>query len=335
MNAFPLKANTEESVDLAEIEARELHEAFLKDVLHGLSAHPKKLSSRYFYDKKGSELFVQIMHMPEYYLMNCELEIFQKQTQALAEAVSHDESFDLVELGAGDGSKTQHLLEELVGNTSFRYIPIDISEDALDGLVSRLSDEVPGLKCGPIAGDYFRVLDQVNRNSRPKTLLFLGSNIGNFPDTEARRFLGRLAELMNPGDRLLLGADRIKSRDIVLPAYHDAAGITRDFNLNLLTRINRELGGDFQVNQFEHAPEYDEQEGIAKSSLRSTCNQTVYIKELDQHFSFTNGERIHTEISRKYDEEILNRLTKGLGLELQQTFSDSKNYFSDFLLIKH
>lgn len=310
---------------------------FLKDVNDGLSQNPKYISSHYFYDKVGDELFQQIMEMPEYYLTNSELEIFQEQSDEIIKSfdINKNEEFELIELGAGDGKKTQHLLKTLLKQGfKFRYIPVDISENSLSVITDRMMSLFPDLQTAPQQGDYFEVLDQLFSSDKPKVILFIGSNLGNMDDETATNFVSKIATHLKSGEKLLLGLDLIKSRDIVLPAYNDAAGITRDFNLNLLTRINRELGADFNFQNFEHEPAYFEKEGIAKSFLKSKVKQTVYIKDLDQSFEFDQDERIHTEISRKYNDEILKTIIGDSGLEISSKLVDRKNYFADYILTK-
>jgi L-histidine N-alpha-methyltransferase len=178
------------------------------------------------------------------------------------------------------------------------------------------------------------VLKGIAANGNAKAILFLGSNLGNMLDHNAARFLDSLNKAMNYGDRLLLGLDQKKSREVVLPAYNDAGGITSAFNLNLLTRINRELNANFIVNQFEHSPEYDEEEGVAKSFICSKVKQSVSIGALQKSFHFEKGERIHTEISRKYNKEILSQLIKKTDLKIEEVFIDSNELFTDYILAK-
>ena len=310
-------------------------EQFKADVANGLSATPKSLLSKYFYDEIGDKLFVQIMHMPEYYLTDAEMEIFEHQAEKLAALLAPATgTFDLIELGAGDGTKTVHLLKELQKHREFCYKPIDISSHALASLKDFLQSEMPDLKVETQQGDYFEVLKGIADNGNPKAILFLGSNLGNMLDHNAKRFLSSLDNAMNAEDKLLLGLDLKKKREVVLPAYNDAAGITKAFNLNLLTRINNELGGNFDVDSFEHAPEYNEEEGVAKSYIRSKVDQEVRIDSLGESYYFEKGERIHMEISRKYNEEILNAILGDTSLVLQEVIKDSKNLFADFILTK-
>lgn len=314
------------------------NDTFLNDIKEGLSHLPKFISSQYFYDKKGDELFQQIMEMPEYYLTNSELEIFSTQSREVIESfgIDKNQKFELIELGAGDGQKTQHLLKALLAeNYQFKYIPVDISQNSLDGISERMTNLFPDLETDAQQGDYFQVLDQLFLSDLPKVILFIGSNLGNMSDQVAKSFMLKIAQHLKPNEKLLLGVDLIKSAEIVLPAYWDAAGITSDFNINLLERINRELGGNFDLENYEHAPEYMEDEGIAKSFLKSKVKQSVHIKDLNQSFDFEANELIHTEISRKYNDEILTGLLADSQLEISHKFLDSKNYFADYIITKH
>ncbi len=312
-----------------------MNEAFANEVEFGLSAKPKRLSSKWFYDHIGDDLFVKIMNMPEYYLTDAEFEIFSTQTEEIVESLKGDHSgVAIYELGAGDGTKTIELLKAM-NPAHFTYHPIDISQNALDNLKLRLEKELPEIKVKPLQGEYFKVLGNLSSDTGTnKVILFLGSNLGNMYDDMAKDFMSQLADSMQSGDKLLLGLDKIKSKDIVLPAYNDKQGYTRDFNLNILHRINKELGGDFKVSEFKHSPKYDEQTGIASSALVSSKKQQVRIELLDMTVDFEAGEPIHTEISRKYDLEILNKVIEGSGLSIMNEFNDARNYFMNVLLKK-
>jgi L-histidine N-alpha-methyltransferase len=313
-------------------------ETFKNEVEQGLAASPKTLPSKYFYDRKGDALFVEIMNMPEYYLTRCELDIFQHKTQELIESfdINPTSYFELIELGAGDGLKTKELLKALdKQNYTFDYFPIDISRNALKQLKEDLNIELPNVSVKTQQGDYFEVLASLKESKKPKIMLFLGSNIGNMRDDLAAKFIYSLGANLQAGDKLLLGVDLIKPKEIVLPAYNDSKGITAHFNLNLLDRINRELGGNFNVNQFEHQSEYDEKEGIAKSFIVSKTKQAVEIKSIGKSFEFDEGERIHTEISRKYNDELINDIIAKTDFTLQNKIMDSKEYFADYLLARH
>lgn len=310
-------------------------ETFMADVDKGLSKTPKTLPSKYFYDARGDELFVEIMNMPEYYLTNAEMEIFQQQTKGLIADLGckKDTFFEVVELGAGDGAKTKKLLEMLIAEGyQFDYLPVDISGHALRELAADLAQEIPELNVATQQGDYFEILAGINKSERQKVVLFLGSSLGNMDDKLAAKFLYRLGANLRKGDKLLLGLDLIKSAEIVLPAYHDAAGITRAFNLNLLHRINRELDADFNVAHFEHCPEYYAQRGFALSYLKSSKRQTVTIGALNKSYILEENECIRTEISRKYTAEILQEIIRETDFFITGKRTDSRNYFADFIL---
>ncbi len=314
-----------------------MKDQFKKDVDRGLSESPKRLSSKYFYDARGDELFVQIMNLPEYYLTDAEMEIFSQKTAQLVEALDCDsgEPFELVELGAGDGTKTKELLRFLLEKEfQFEYLPIDISQNALDSLEASLKKEMPTLAVKTLQGDYFEVLKSLRESKKPKVVLFLGSNLGNMLDEIATKFIHALSESLNPNDKVLMGLDLIKSPEVVIPAYNDSQGVTAAFNLNLLQRINREFGGDFDLEKFRHQVEYTEEEGIVKSFLESTKDQDVVISAIGKAFYFEKGERIHTEISRKYNEALLDQLIADTPLQIVDRLTDSKKLFADYVLNK-
>ncbi|MBJ7881778.1 L-histidine N(alpha)-methyltransferase [Gelidibacter salicanalis] len=314
-----------------------MNKNFQKDIDLGLSATNKTLPSKYFYDEIGDALFVEIMKMPEYYLTKAEFDIFKNQNQKLIKALKLETTtfFELVELGAGDGTKTKQLLKALDQQQyNFDYAPIDISEHALKHLKASVNSELPKVKISTKQGDYFNVLADLKQSEDPIIVLFLGSNIGNLPDARAKEFLQKLSDNLKNGDRVVLGVDLIKPESIVLPAYNDAQGITKRFNLNLLTRINRELDANFDINSFKHLPEYTEKEGIARSFLVSTTKQTVTIKNLNKSFNFIEGEKIHTETSRKYNDQILTDILGQSSLKIIDRLTDSQNLFADYILEK-
>ncbi|WP_143872600.1 L-histidine N(alpha)-methyltransferase [Catenovulum sediminis] len=312
-------------------------EQFSIDVDQGLSSEQKYLPSKYFYDKVGDALFVKIMALPEYYLTRAEMDIFEQQTLSMLNAWALDkhQHFELIELGAGDGSKTKKLLSALQRkHYKFDYLPIDISANALDQLEASLARELPDIKVHKQQGDYFKILASLKSSHHPKVVLFLGSSIGNMSDEEANGFLIQLGKTLNPQDKLLLGADLIKPESLVLPAYNDSQGVTRDFNLNLLARINRELGGDFDLNQFKHDPSYTQQEGIAKSYLTSLADQRITVKHTGKQYWFKAGEKIYTEISRKYSDEIIQNIIEGSGFQMIDKLTDQNNLFADYIFNK-
>ncbi|MBJ2175166.1 L-histidine N(alpha)-methyltransferase [Aureibaculum sp. A20] len=313
-------------------------ETFKNEVKKGLEANPKTLPSKYFYDKKGDALFVEIMNLPEYYLTRSELDIFKNKTQQLIQTfdLKKDTYFELIELGAGDGLKTKELLKKLDSqNFKFDYFPIDISANALHLLKEDLNTAIPNLSVKTQQGDYFEVLDSLKESKKPKVILFLGSNIGNMTDDLASEFIYKLGANLLAGDKLLLGVDLIKSEEIVLPAYNDSKGITAAFNINLLDRINRELKSDFNLNNFKHQPEYDEKDGVAKSFIISTVEQSVEVKTIGKTYHFAKGEKIHTEISRKYNDELIEKIIENTDFSIENKIMDSKGYFADYVLIRN
>ncbi|SHN06580.1 L-histidine N(alpha)-methyltransferase [Polaribacter sp. KT 15] len=313
-------------------------ETFKEEIKQGLTATPKTLPSKYFYNKIGDALFVQIMNLPEYYLTRSEFDIFKNKTQQLIDAfgIHKDTHFELIELGAGDGTKTKELLKVLdAQNYRFDYMPIDISANALAQLKNNLAKELPNISVKTQQGDYFNVLHSLKENNNPKVMLFLGSNIGNMDDEIATEFIYNLGANLQKGDKLLLGADLIKSKEIVLPAYNDAQGITAKFNLNLLDRINTELNADFNTSQFKHQPEYNEAEGIAKSFIISTRDQEVTVQQLNTTFHFKEGEKIHTEISRKYNDALIQQIIANTSFTLDTKIMDTNAYFADYILTRN
>ncbi|MDP4664535.1 MAG: L-histidine N(alpha)-methyltransferase [Salibacteraceae bacterium] len=306
---------------------------FAKEVKQGLRANPKTLSSKWFYDEIGDQLFVKIMNMPEYYLTDAEFEIFSTKSAELIEAFGvKDQYFELIELGAGDGTKTIELLKALRFH-DFAYRPIDISINAIENLEARVKREVPEVKVKGAQGEYFTALSSLKSN-HPKVILFMGSNLGNMLDDQANSFLKALAEVMNAGDKLLLGLDLIKAEELVLPAYNDAQGYTAAFNLNLLTRMNNELGANFEVDSFDHKPKYDYDKGLALSFLESKKKQTVQIEYLNESFDFEAGEKIFMEVSRKYDDSSIMAISDNTDLKLTNRIYDSKHWFTDLIFEK-
>ncbi|MEM9887347.1 MAG: L-histidine N(alpha)-methyltransferase [Bacteroidota bacterium] len=313
------------------ISPKKVNTSFAKDIAKGLASNPKRLSSKYFYDAKGDVLFQRIMEMPEYYLTNCEFEIFETHKEALRLAFG-SRAFDLIELGAGDGTKTKILLEHfLAKNTDFDYVPIDISANVLNHLEADLARRWPDLGVKKMAGEYFQGLQQLAGNHRRKVVLFLGGNIGNMSPIEAENFLSKIANYLSSGDLLLIGFDLKKNPQTILDAYNDPKGITSNFNLNILERINRELGANFQLHQFKHWETYNPLSGATESFLVSTAAQEVYIAALDQSFSFKQWEAIHTELSQKYSMEEIQFLAKKSGFFSVAEFFDENQYFVDVL----
>ncbi len=306
------------------------HTQFYKDVIAGLQASPKHLQSKYFYDATGDKLFQQIMDCPEYYPTNCELEIFTQQTREICASVIADGSpFDLIELGAGDATKSTHMLRYLLQQKAkFTYMPIDISANTITYLNAALPAALPGLEINGLNGDYFDMLKKAAQLSdRRKVVLFLGSNVGNMPVAEAEAFCRELRSHLSTGDRVLIGVDLKKNPKTILAAYNDKQGITRQFNLNLLTRMNRELNADFDLDQFEHYPAYDPATGSCNSYLISLQQQEVHIGDTTIHFE--QDEYIFMEVSQKYSLKDVKALGTEAGFETTACFTDSRHWFTD------
>lgn len=309
---------------------------FGEEVYNGLTSSQKYLSSAFFYDQQGDALFQQIMELPEYYLTRSEFEILEKNTSEFIRLFDSPQGFDLFELGAGDGKKTKLLLRAfLKSNLNLSYLPIDISENALQGLSTNLKKELPDLKVLPLKGTYFGSLNKIaSFRLRKKVILFLGSNIGNLPPATAVSFLQKTRTAMEKEDLLVIGFDLKKDPGIILQAYNDSQGVTAAFNKNILSRINRELKGNFDVDAFEHWPLYDPQVGEARSYLISQKEQEVLIKELNLTVQFRKWESIHTEISRKFDEASIIEMAEDSGLKVAGFYSDAKDYFRTYILRK-
>jgi len=311
-----------------------INNTFAADISEGLSSNPKHLSSKYFYDDEGSRLFQEIMALPEYYVTRAELEIFSSQTAEICEAFGYQgPPFDLIELGAGDGTKTALLIEYLLDqNIDFNYVPIDISEEAISILTKKFERSFPALSIIPQPGDYFQILENLKlANGRRKIILFLGSSIGNFLPGEQEIFFKKLEKAMNKEDRLLIGFDLQKDPETILRAYDDEKGVTARFNLNLLERINRELGGNFDLSNFSHFAVYSPIEGAAKSFLISRADQSVFIEQLGLEFSFAKWEPIFMEISQKYSLKMIEDISGTCSFRIERNFFDSNDFFTNSL----
>lgn len=307
---------------------------FAEDIDAGLSADPKFLSSKYFYDDEGSRLFQEIMKLPEYYLTRSEMEIFSLQTKEIFSAFEADSSdFDLIELGAGDGTKTSVLVKYfLEKNLKFRYVPIDISAEALNFLTEKFHRECPALDIQTEQGDYFKTLETFSKLSdKKKIILFLGSNIGNFSEDRALAFFKELRETMNERDFLFIGFDLHKNPKTILNAYDDSQGVTSKFNLNLLKRINRELGADFNIEEFSHYASYHPLERAARSFLISRKDQVVTIECLGKSFEFKKWEPIYMEVSQKYNEVMIEDLARKSGFTVKRNFFDENRFYTNSL----
>jgi L-histidine N-alpha-methyltransferase len=306
--------------------------SFAEDVRAGLMASPKKLLPKYFYDALGSALFDTICLLPEYYLTRAEDEILDRHAREIVAAVGSP--LDLVELGSGSAVKTRRIISAtLERQPSLNYKPIDISPSALKASSESLSREYPNIRVEGVAAEYLEGLRRISRNGAIRTMaLFLGSNIGNFEPAGAVSTLRAVRAVLKEGDALLLGADLRKDRAVLESAYDDPLGVTAAFNLNVLARINRELGGLFDLKKFSHRARYDETLGRVEMHLVSREAQTVAIAALGLDVRFARDESIHTESSYKYDRATLAKLADDTGFTLTNTWTDSAGLFSSNLL---
>jgi dimethylhistidine N-methyltransferase len=303
------------------------------DVRKGLAARPKRFLPKYFYDELGSQLFEAICLLPEYYLTRAENEILKRYADEIAASV--DGQITLVEMGSGSASKTRLVIEALLRRQpQLLFMPVDISASALESSSRILLQSYPRLTIEAYAADYFAGLAELGKKPRQRTLaLFLGSNISNFDRDEALRFLRAMRSVLNKGDALLLGADLKKDPKILEAAYNDALGVTSAFNLNVLARINRELGGTFDLRAFKHRAFYNEAAGRIEIYIQSLFTQRVRIDKLDLEVEFAAGELIHTENSYKYDRAGIARLADETGFQHSHTWLDSQERFSSNLLL--
>lgn len=298
-----------------------MNSTFYEDTKHGLQQQQKSLASKYFYNPEGDRLFQQIMALEEYYPSRCEAEILREQAGSI---VRPQGPFDLIELGAGDGTKTVHLLRHLSPDS---YIPVDISGHILGELQCALKAQLPDLDVTPVQGEYLPALQKAVRlSSRHKVVLFLGANIGNFTPFEAAAFCTAVRRLLAPGDTFIVGFDLKKDPRIIQQAYDDSLGVTRLFNLNLLKRINNELGADFAIRQFEHYCSYDPITGACKSYLVSLCDQLVSFP--DYQVRLERGECVWTEISQKYSRHEITQMMTHAGYKVENILTDRKDWFA-------
>jgi L-histidine N-alpha-methyltransferase len=313
--------------------------SFAADVRRGLTAHPKVLYPRYFYDTLGSRLFEAICELPEYYPTRAETEIFERHAAEIAGEVAREVEAPvrLVELGSGDGRKTRLLIGALVARQGpLKYLPIDISRSALEQGAERLLQVFPELSVTGFAADYQTGLHALRGHPVPRgfrTLaVFLGSTIGNLDPEDRVELLRGIRGVLRPGDCLLLGVDLRKSTDILLPAYDDALGVTAAFNLNLLVRINQELGGGFDLAAFRHRACWNDELSRIEMHLESLADQTVPIRSLDLEVHFAAGETIHTESSYKPDLGQVEKMAAAGGFAVRRTWMDARGWFVSSLL---
>ena len=297
------------------------------EVLRGLTARPKRLSPWLFYDERGSALFESITQLPEYYLTRTEREILAQYGGAILEAAG-DSAATILELGAGTAAKTDLLLAEAIRrHSAVTYFPMDIAPSALDQARERIARELPQVTVQPILSDYTRKLGTLPGSGSRRLVLYIGSSIGNFEPQPAAGLLRRLHGQLAPGDWLLLGVDYVKDRTTLLRAYNDGAGVTADFNRNVLARINAELGANFRPRLFRHRALWNDRESRIEMHLESLVAQEISIPALDLTVRFRRGESVHTENSYKFTPDSVNALLKGGGFAPRANWTDARSWF--------
>lgn len=308
---------------------------FAADVRRGLTAERKWLPPRWFYDDLGSALFDTICFLPEYYVMRAEAEVLTSHVDEIVDALGPHTR--LIELGSGTARKTRILLDAITARQrELEYVPVDVDAAMLERASRELLGEYPGLRIAAVSSDFGRPSIALSKLSRVRgrvVVLFLGSTIGNLEPGEAAAMLRDLRNALRPGDALLLGADLRKDPAVLEPAYDDALGVTAAFNLNILQRINRELGGQFDLGSFTHRAFYDQTHGRIEMHLVSKRVQRVRIGALDLSIDFAAGESIHTESSYKHDEQTIAALAAASGFRVHRVWTDARKWFADALLV--
>jgi len=301
------------------------------EVYRGLTAMPKKLAPWLFYDQRGSELFEAITELPEYYLTRTEREIFAQYADEIV-AAADAKKLSMIELGAGTATKTDLLLAAAARRQGrVDYYPIDISVSALEEARRRCSVEQPHVSVMPIVGDYTRDMSEIPRTAGRRLVLYIGSSIGNFEPSEAAALLRRLRAHLAAGDLLLLGVDHIKDRTTLLRAYNDQAGVTAEFNRNVLARIRRELGANFRPRLFRHRACWNDREARIEMHLESLVAQEISIPALELTVNFRRGESIHTENSYKFTPERVGEMMERAGFAVRREWTDGKKWFGVYL----
>ncbi|MCV7058088.1 L-histidine N(alpha)-methyltransferase [Mycolicibacterium gilvum] len=299
-------------------------EALRRDVAHGLAQQPKSLPPKWFYDAAGSDLFDQITRLPEYYPTRAEAQILRARAAEIAAASGAD---TLVELGSGTSEKTRMLLDALrEGGSLRRFIPFDVDSSVLEAAGAAIETEYPGIEITAVCGDFEEHLGKIPGGGR-RLVAFLGSTIGNLTPGPRAEFLASVAQMMQPGDTLLLGTDLVKDTDRLVRAYDDSAGVTARFNRNVLTVVNRELGADFDTDAFEHVAVWNADEERIEMWLRSTRDQRVRIAALDLEVDFTDGEQMLTEVSCKFRPSGVEEELAAAGLRRTHWWTDEAGDF--------
>lgn len=305
---------------------------FLNDVISGLTQQQKTLPCKYFYDDKDAALFEQITSLQEYYVTRTELSILEQYSQSIAQMLP--ENLSIIEPGCGSGKKVAYLLAHMANVKTF--VPFEISEEMLSYSLAHLSPLFPDLAISPLLGDFThsQMVKQLTKDtaldSQTNLVYFPGSTLGNFAPVKAIEIMNNFHRLCGVNGYVLIGVDLVKERQVLLNAYNDKAGVTAAFNKNLLQRINNELNGTFNIDNFSHESRFNEQHSRIEMHLVSNCNQSVIIN--DQQIDFIEGESIHTENSHKYTLESFKQLAAQANLKLEQTWQDDSNYFALCLL---
>lgn len=300
-------------------------ETFADVVRKGLSRTPKSLPPRFFYDARGSELFDKICQLPEYYLTRTETALLR----SCFKDATKNEISTIIELGSGSADKTKILFNELKAHPSITFVPIDISKDAIEESSSAILAEYDNVKIHAQVAEYDQSFETIKRYSDiPSLVLFLGSNIGNFTPSEAINFLDSIRQNIGKDSKVIIGFDMQKSESVLKSAYNDINGVTAEFNLNLLSRINRELGGEFILKQFRHNAFYNKAESRIEMHLVSEKDQEVRINEIDKTIYFEKNETIHTENSYKFSLEQIEQLASQSRFTIEKMYTDDKKWFS-------
>lgn len=306
------------------IERCGVHDTLADDIRTGLTQPFKELPPKYFYDERGSELFDAITTLPEYYQTRSERSILNRHAPTIVERIAAEE---LVELGSGTASKTRALLYAMAGAGSLRrYVPFDVDESVVEACADELIGLYPGLSVHGVVGDFGRDLGRVPTGDR-RLFAFLGGTIGNLFPAQRAEFLAQLREMMGPQDGLLIGTDLVKDRAVLEAAYNDSAGVTAEFNRNVLRVINAGLGADFDPEAFQHVAFFDEANSWIEMRLRANGAQHVRIDGADLEVRFADGEEIRTEISAKFTREAVERELLAAGLGLDDFFTDDRTLF--------
>ncbi|WP_416360986.1 L-histidine N(alpha)-methyltransferase [Microcoleus sp. FACHB-672] len=319
---------------ISPIQASAEEQAGGSDVISGLTQIPKSLPPRYFYDDRGSELFEQICDLPDYYLTRTEAAILRRCAGSIAQLT---DACEIVELGSGSSTKTRILLDAYnQQGYPLRYLPIDVSGGILESSARDLLKDYPSLQVHGLVATYEQALQKLTPARLPNRMIsFLGSSLGNLNSGECDIFFSQITGALQAGEYFLLGIDLHKSKEVLEPAYSDSQGVTAEFNLNMLRHLNRRFKGNFDLAQFEHWAFYNEDQHQIEMHLRSLSEQRVYLRALDLTVEFEAGETIMTEISRKFDLDVMQQYLKARGLEPVQIWTDSNQWFGLLLCQLH